>query len=60
MPRSAGSARRLARALVAPQFRLGETRLAVTMSPARAILRVVGYEMTNADLLEQVTEVCEI
>ena len=36
------------------------TRLAVTMSPARAILRVVGYEMTNADLPEQVTKVCEI
>src|ERR1700730_6199173 len=36
------------------------TRLAVTMSPARAVLRVAGYEMTNADLPEQVTEVCEI
>ncbi len=36
------------------------TRLAVTMSPARAILRVVGYEMTTAGLPEPVTEVCEI
>jgi len=36
------------------------TRLAVTMSPARVILRVVGYEMTTAGLPEQVTEVCEI
>jgi hypothetical protein len=36
------------------------TRLAVTMSPARAILRVAGYEMTNADLPEQVTQICEI
>jgi hypothetical protein len=36
------------------------TRLAVTMSPARAILRVAGYEMTTAGLPEQVTEVCEI
>jgi hypothetical protein len=36
------------------------TRLAVTMSPARANLRVAGYEMTNADLPEQVTEICEI
>jgi hypothetical protein len=36
------------------------TRLAVTMSPARAILRVAGYEMTTAGLPEQVTQVCEI
>jgi hypothetical protein len=36
------------------------TRLAVTMSPARAILRVAGYELTTAGLPEQVTEVCEI
>jgi hypothetical protein len=36
------------------------TRLAVTMSPARAILRVAGYEMTSAGLPEQVTQVCEI
>jgi hypothetical protein len=36
------------------------TRLAVTMSPARAILRVAGYEMTPAGLPEQVTQVCEI
>ena len=36
------------------------TRLAVTMSPARAILRVAGYEITTADLPEQVTQVCEV
>jgi len=36
------------------------TRLAVTMSPARAILRVAGYEMTTAVLPEQVTQTCEI
>jgi hypothetical protein len=36
------------------------TRLAVTMSPARAILRVAGYEITSAGLPEQVTQVCEI
>jgi hypothetical protein len=36
------------------------TRLAVTMSPARAILRVAGYEMTADGLPEQVTQVCEI
>jgi hypothetical protein len=36
------------------------TRLAVTMCPARAILRVAGYEMTTAGLPEQVTQVCEI
>jgi hypothetical protein len=36
------------------------TRLAVTMSPARAILRVAGYELTTAGLPEQVTQVCEI
>jgi hypothetical protein len=36
------------------------TRLAVTMSPARAILRVAGYEMASADLPEQVTQICEI
>jgi hypothetical protein len=36
------------------------TRLAVTMSPARAILRVAGYEMTTAGLPEQVTQICEI
>jgi hypothetical protein len=28
------------------------------MSPARAILRVAGYEMTTAGLPEQVTQVC--
>ncbi len=36
------------------------TRLAVTMSPARAILRVAGYEIANAELPEQVTQVCEV
>lgn len=36
------------------------TRLAVTMNPARAILRVVGYELTNADLPKQATQLCEI
>jgi hypothetical protein len=36
------------------------TRLAVTMSPARAVLRVVGFEVTTAGLPEQVTQVCEI
>jgi hypothetical protein len=36
------------------------TRLAVTMSPARAILRAVGYEMTAEGLPEQVTQVCKI
>jgi transcription termination factor NusB len=30
------------------------------MSPARAILRVAGYEMTNADMPDQVTQICEI
>ena len=34
--------------------------LAVTMSPARAILRVAGYEMTTAGLPEQVTQFREI
>jgi hypothetical protein len=32
------------------------TRLAVTMSPALGILRVAGYEMIDANLPEQVTE----
>jgi len=36
------------------------TRLAVTMSPARAILRVAGYEMINADSPIQVTQLCGI
>jgi hypothetical protein len=36
------------------------TRLAVTMSPARAILRVAGYEMIDSGLPEQVTQVSEI
>ncbi|MGH6795630.1 MAG: hypothetical protein ACREDD_08675 [Methylocella sp.] len=36
------------------------TRLAVTMSPARAILRVAGYEMMHTGLPEQVTQTCEV
>ncbi|MBO0734590.1 MAG: hypothetical protein J2P49_09800, partial [Methylocapsa sp.] len=36
------------------------TRLAVTMSPARGILRAAGYEMTDAGLPKPVTGVCEI
>jgi hypothetical protein len=37
------------------------TRLAVTMSPRRAILRVAGYETSAFGLLpEQVTEICEL
>ena len=36
------------------------TRLAVTMSPARAILRVAGYEMTTAGMPERVTQTCEV
>ena len=36
------------------------TRLAVTMSPARAILRVAGYEMIADGLPEQVTQTCEV
>jgi hypothetical protein len=36
------------------------TRLAVTMSPARAILRVAGYEMTEGGMPEQVTQSCEV
>jgi hypothetical protein len=36
------------------------TRLAVTMSPARAILRVAGYEMIAGVLPERVTLVCEL
>jgi hypothetical protein len=36
------------------------TRLAVTMSPAGAILRVAGYEMTTAGSPEQVSQFREI
>jgi hypothetical protein len=36
------------------------TRLAVTMSPARAILRVAGYEVTEGVMPEQVTQSCEV
>ncbi|HUB65792.1 MAG TPA: hypothetical protein VL996_15315 [Methylocella sp.] len=35
------------------------TRLAITMSPARAVLRVAGYEMTAGNMPEQVTQFCE-
>jgi hypothetical protein len=36
------------------------TRLAVAMCPAAGILRVVGYDMTEAELPEPVTQPCEI
>jgi hypothetical protein len=36
------------------------TRLAVTMSPARAILRVAGYETTAGGMPEQVAQFCEM
>ena len=36
------------------------TRLAVTMSPSRAILRVAGYEMLDSDLPKQVTQLWEL
>jgi hypothetical protein len=36
------------------------TRLAVTMSPAHAILRVAGYEPTGGELPEQVTQLLAI
>jgi hypothetical protein len=36
------------------------TRLAVAMCPARGILRVVGYERTEALLPEPVTGMCEV
>lgn len=36
------------------------TRLAVIMNPARAILRVAGYEIIAGDLPEQVTQVCAV
>jgi hypothetical protein len=36
------------------------TRLAVAMSPACGILRVVGYDVTGAPLPEPVTQTCEI
>jgi hypothetical protein len=36
------------------------TRLAVTMSPARGVLRAAGYEMTGGGLPSQVTEICEV
>jgi hypothetical protein len=36
------------------------TRLAVTMSPAREVLRVAGYEMTPHGGPERVTRLCEI
>jgi hypothetical protein len=36
------------------------TRLAVTMSPARGVLRAAGYEMTGGGLPSQATEICEV
>jgi hypothetical protein len=36
------------------------TRLAVSMCPARSILRVVGYDKVNADLPEAVTQLCQM
>jgi hypothetical protein len=36
------------------------TRLAVTMSPARAILRVAGYETTDGGLPKQATQLSEL
>jgi hypothetical protein len=36
------------------------TRLAVAMCPAAGILRVVGYDVTGAELPEPVTQMCEI
>ena len=36
------------------------TRLAVAMSPARGILRAVGYDVAGGDLPEPVTRPCEI
>ena len=36
------------------------TRLAVAMCPAAGILRVVGYDVTGAELPEPVTQPCEI
>jgi len=35
------------------------TRLAVTMCPARSILRVIGYDRVDADLPQPVTQICE-
>ena len=36
------------------------TRLAVAMCPAAGILRAVGYDVTDSDLPEPVTQLCEI
>ena len=36
------------------------TRLAVALCPARGILRTIGYDVTDAELPEPVTRVCEI
>ncbi len=36
------------------------TRLAVTMNPARGILRAAGYDMGGATLPERVTQICEL
>jgi hypothetical protein len=47
-------------AWVEPPVLNAYTRLAVTMSPARGVLRAVGYEMTDAGLPSQVSEICEV
>ena len=36
------------------------TRLAVSMNPARGILRAVGYDLTGDVLPAPVTEICEL
>ena len=36
------------------------TRLAVAMCPAEGILRVTGFDVTDADLPEPVTQTCEL
>jgi hypothetical protein len=36
------------------------TRLAVAMSPARGILRAVGYDLAGGELPEPVTQPCEV
>jgi hypothetical protein len=36
------------------------TRLAVALCPGRGILRVVGYDVTGAELPEPVTQPCEV
>jgi hypothetical protein len=65
MPRSPRRACQLARTdygfvWVEPPVLNPYTRLAVTMSPARGVLRAAGYEVTDGDLPIQVTEICEV